>query len=197
MVQTVDAVNDRITHVEIAGRQIDPGAQGHFPILDLTVLHFFKQCEALFDRAVAIGRFGGSAQVAAVFAHLLGRQLTDISKSLFDQLHGALIHLVEILGGIIKPVLPVKAQPPDIFLDGVDILDVLLGRVGIVHAKIADAVILQRCAEVDADRFGVADMQVAVGLGRKARMHLHPIVIAALGDILFYHGVDKVGGHLL
>ena len=44
-----------------------------------------------------------------------------------------------------------------------------LDRIGVVHAQIALAAVVQSGAEIDADRLGVADVQIAVGLRRKAR----------------------------
>jgi len=65
-------------------------------------------------------------------------------------------------------VRPTGDQPLNVLDDGLDVLDVLLRRVGVVHAKVALAVVFTGDAEVEADRFGVADVQVAVGLGGEA-----------------------------
>jgi hypothetical protein len=62
-------------------------------------------------------------------------------------------------------------EPPDIGGDGVDVLNILLGGVGVVHAEIALSAELARDAEVEADGLGVADVKVAVGLRRKAGDH--------------------------
>ena len=56
-------------------------------------------------------------------------------------------------------------------LDGIDVLVLLLGRVGVVVAQVALAAVLCGDAEVQADRLGVADVQVAVGLRRETRRH--------------------------
>jgi hypothetical protein len=53
--------------------------------------------------------------------------------------------------------------------DRVDVFDVFGDRVGIIEAKVADATVVRRNAEVQADRFRVPDMKVAVGLGREPR----------------------------
>ena len=74
--------------------------------------------------------------------------------------------------------------------DGIDILDVFLGRVGVVHAQVADAAELARDAEVQADGFRVADVQVAVRLRRKARVNLR---IFFLGDVLGHDVADEIG----
>jgi hypothetical protein len=62
-------------------------------------------------------------------------------------------------------VAPVIAQPADVFLDGVDIFLLFLDRIGVVEAQVAAAAEFLGDAEVQPDRLGVADMQVAVRLG--------------------------------
>ena len=64
---------------------------------------------------------------------------------------------------------PVEAEPAHVGLDGVDVLLLLLERVRVVKAQVAAPAELARDAEVQADRLGVADVQVAVGLGREPR----------------------------
>ncbi len=86
---------------------------------------------------------------------LLRRQLADVGQALLEE-----------------PVAPVKAQPVDILLDGVHILGVLLGGVGVVHAQVAQAAEALGGAEVDGQRLAVADVQIAVGLRRKTGVDL-------------------------
>ena len=64
--------------------------------------------------------------------------------------------------------MPLEAEPADVRFDRVDVLDVLLEGVGVVEAEVAGAAVLLRDAEVQADRLGVADVEVAVRLGREA-----------------------------
>src|SRR5580704_7062776 len=66
---------------------------------------------------------------------------------------------------------PIKTEPAHVALDGVDIFLGFLGRIGVVVAQIAMAAELLGDAEIEANRLGVADMQVAVRLRRKARNH--------------------------
>ena len=66
---------------------------------------------------------------------------------------------------------PFKTQPAHILLDGINVFHVFLHRIGIVKAQIALAAEIPGKAEVDADGLGVADVQVPVGFGRKARVH--------------------------
>jgi hypothetical protein len=69
-------------------------------------------------------------------------------------------------------VVVVKAQPFHAVDDGVDVFLFFLGRVGVVETQVAAALIIARQPEVQADRLGVADVQVAVRLGRKRVMTL-------------------------
>src|SRR5207249_4657276 len=65
---------------------------------------------------------------------------------------------------------PAGDKPIHVFDYGVHILDFLLGRVGIVHAQIANAAEFARDAEVQTNALGVTDVQIAVGLGWRARV---------------------------
>ncbi len=67
---------------------------------------------------------------------------------------------------------PVEAEPAHVGLDGVDIFLLFLHRIGVVEAQVAAPAEFLRDAEIQADRLGVADMEVAVRLGRKAGHHL-------------------------
>jgi hypothetical protein len=51
--------------------------------------------------------------------------------------------------------------------DGIDVLLLFLLRVGVVEAQVAGAAVVRGQAEIQADRLGVAEMQVAVRLGGK------------------------------
>ena len=63
---------------------------------------------------------------------------------------------------------PIEAEPAHVALDGVDIFLLFLGRIGVVEAQMTAAAELLGDAEVETDRLGVADMQIAVRLGREA-----------------------------
>ena len=64
---------------------------------------------------------------------------------------------------------PIEAEPAHVALDGVDIFLGFLGRIGVVVTQIAMAAELAGDAEIEANRLGVADMQIAIRLRRKAR----------------------------
>ena len=79
------------------------------------------------------------------------------------------VELLVVVRRVVLAVVPGEAEPAHVLLDGVDVLDVLLDRVGVVEAQVAVAAMFGRDAEVEADGLGVADVEVAVGFGRKAR----------------------------
>ena len=66
-----------------------------------------------------------------------------------------------------KVFAPVEAKPAHVPLDGLDVFLRLLDRIGVVEAQAAMAAEFLGDAEIEADRLGVADMEVSVGLGRK------------------------------
>ena len=86
-------------------------------------------------------------------------------------------------------VRPAGDEPLHVRRDGVDVLDVLLGRIGVVHAQVALPAELAGDAEVQADGLGVADVEVAVGLRRETRHHAAD---AARGQVLLDHLPEEV-----
>ena len=91
-----------------------------------------------------------------------------------------------------EPVVrPAADEPVDVFLDGVHVFDVFLGGIGVVHAQIADAAEFAGDAEVEADGFGVADVELAVGFGRKAGVNEG---IALFGQMRGDDVPNEIGG---
>ena len=86
--------------------------------------------------------------------------------------------------------MPIEAEPADVLLDRLDVLDVLFRGVGVVEAQVAGAAELGGDAEIEADRLGVADVQVAVGLGREARGDTSGVLPRA--DVLSHDGPDEI-----
>ena len=129
-------------------------------------------------------------QGAAVGADLLGGEVVHIGLSLPDQLLGPLVELLEVVGGIVEVLAPVEAEPADALLDRFDVLHLFLGRIGVVEAEVAAAAEIAGQAEVEADGLGMADVQIAVRLRRKAGDD--GLVLAAL-QVLVDDGADEVG----
>ena len=68
--------------------------------------------------------------------------------------------------------MPVEPQPSDVGLDRLDIFRIFGGRIGIVESQVAKAAWgVIRYAEIQADRFRVPDMEIAVRLRWKTRNH--------------------------
>ncbi len=109
-------------------------------------------------------------------ADLVGRQRIDVGDALANQLFGELIELLVIIRRVVFALVPVKSQPLHVVLDRIDVLDVFLDGIGVVEAEVAVAAEFAGDAEVEADRLGVADVQVAVRLRRKTRDDLAAVL---------------------
>ncbi len=107
-------------------------------------------------------------QRAAVGANLVGGQAVHVRLVALNQLDRELIELLEVVGREEQRV-PLEAEPLDVGLDGVDVLDVFLRGIGVVEPQVARAAALGGDAEIQTDRLRVADVQIPVRLGRKTR----------------------------
>ena len=165
-----DAVDRGVAHIEVGRCHINLGPQHMGAVGKLSGAHPAEQVQVFRRRALAVRAFpAGFGQGAAIVADFLGGKAVHIGFAGLNQLFGKGVQGVEVVGGVVKMRPPVEAQPAHILLNGLDILDVLPGRVGVVKAQMADAAgIFGGDAEVQADGFGVADVQVAVGFRRKA-----------------------------
>ena len=108
---------------------------------------------------------------------------------MLDQLHRPIVELVKVVGCKMFGI-PFKAEPANIFFDRFNKFGVFLLRVGVVEAKIALAAKLFGDAEVQANGFRVADMEVAIGLRRKPGLNLSIIFTAS--DIVSDDLADEV-----
>ena len=192
VVHIVDAVEDGVPHVEVAGGQVDLGPEGVLALGELAPAHPLKEVQTLLHGAVPPGAAGGGADTAPVFLELLRGKLADIGEAFPDQAHRLAVILLKVVRAVEEAVAPVEAQPVDVPLDGVHELHILLGGVGVVHPEVAEAAELLRRAEVDGQGLAVADVQVAVGLRREAGVDGHALELSAGGDILRDKRVDEV-----
>ena len=156
--------------------------------------HPSEQVQAFFGWAIAVGaflpRFG---EGAAKLPDLVGGEAVHVGVAVADELLGVVVELLEIVGGVEEIVAPIKTQPLHVGEDRFDVLDVLAGGVGVVKPHVAaGAPVLLADAEVEADRLGMADVEVAVGLGREPGHHA--AVVGAGGLVLVDDGADEIGG---
>jgi hypothetical protein len=194
MARVQDTVEHRVAQIDVAGRHIDLGPQHPRPVRELARPHAAEQIEVFLDGSVAPGtivtRLG---QRAAGEAHFFLRLVVDIGLAGTDQVLGPLVELLEVVRCVIEMGSPVEAEPAHIVLDGVDVFLLLLRRIGVVEAQVTAATELLRNAEVQGNRLGVADMQIAVGLWRKAGHHRG---VALGGEIRLDDIADEIPPHL-
>ena len=187
-----DAVDDGIAHVDVGGSHVDFRAQALFAVLILARLHLLEELEVLLGGAVPIRAFGaGFCEGAAGVFDFLGRQIAHERLALLDESDGIFVDGIEKVGGVAL-ARPFVTEPVDVGADGVDELRLFLGGVGIVEEQVALAAVFERGAEVDEHALGMPDVQVAVRLGREARLHLVGAQLAR-GDVLVDDLLDEVG----
>ena len=131
----------------------------------------------------------GSVSVPRASADLLLRLVVDIGVAGLDQALGPVVQPLEIVGGVEEVGSPVVAEPVHVGLDGIDIFLLFLGRVGVVEAQMAAAGEFLRDAEIERDRLGVADVQIAVRLRRESG---HDPAVLFGGEI----GLDDVANEI-
>jgi hypothetical protein len=170
-----DPVEDRVAHVDVRARHVDASAEDTGAVRELAGTHPGKEVEALLHLAVAPRALAtGLRQRAAVLADLVGREVVHVGGPGADEVERPLVELLEVVGRVVEVLAPVEPEPANVRLDGVDVLLLLLDRVRVVEPQVAAAARLGRDPEVQADRLRMADVQVAVGLGREAR-HRHRV----------------------
>ena len=167
------------------------GTQYRFSLFEFPGAHFLEELEVFLGRPVPVGAFlARLVEGATVLAHLVLAKLVDICLANLNELNRHLVKLVKIIGGVIESTVPVVAKPVYILGDGVDIFLFFFCRIGIVKAQVARTAVLFRNAEVQTDRFGMADVQITVRLGRKARMNF--AIKAPIFIVLFDDGGNEV-----
>ena len=169
-----DAVDRRVAQVDVGRAHVDFRAQHHAALGVPAGAHFAQARERLGGRALAPGTVDAVlGQRAARGAQFLGALFVHVGVARTDQVFRRLVHGIEIVARVVQVLgavgAPVKAEPAHRIEYRIDVLLFFLLRIGIVEAHVADAAVVAREAEVEADRLGVAEVQVAVGLGRKAR----------------------------
>jgi len=133
-----------------------------------------------------------------VLADLVAGEIVHVRLALADERLRPLVEPLEVVAGVVEVRAPVEAEPADVVHDGVHVLLALLGRVGVVEAQMAAAAVVLGQPEVEADGLGVADVQVAVRLGREARDHRAAeaaFAVVRLDDLADEVGRAGLSGH--
>ena len=173
-----DAVHDGVTKPHVLRLHVDLGAQTAGAVGELAVAHPLEQIEGFRCGTVAVGALDARLAVAALLlANRLGGLVVDVGQVLADEVLGPLVQLVEVVGGV-DDVGGGVPEPLDVLDDRLDVLNLLGARVGVVQTQVADAAEVLRDAEVSDDGLGVANVQVAIGLGWESG--LDPSSIGAL-----------------
>ena len=166
----LDAVKERVTEHHVGVRHVYLCAEHFLPFCILSGLHLAEELEVLFYGTIPPRAFhAGLVHGAAVLTDLLLGLVIHIGQAPLDEVFRPLVKLVEIIRGI-QFLVPLKTQPVDIFFDGVYILRVFLGGIGVIVTEVGLAAVLLGQAEVEAYALGVAKVQITVGLRRETRV---------------------------
>ena len=132
-------------------------------------MHFLEEVEIFFYRAVSVRAvFSGFGKGASIFSYLFRGQVADIGVCLFYQLQSVFVHLLEVVGCVVKSVMEVETEPADIFNYGVYVFLLFFDWVCVVKAQVACAALIFKCdSEIQTDAFSVTDVQVPVRFGRE------------------------------
>ena len=172
-----DAIEQRVAHLHVFGCHVALGTQHMRAIGEFALCHAVKKRQIFCHRAIPIGAGAtGFHHRATIFTNLGFVEAIDIGFAFDDQLARTLKDHLVVVRSKVEIVAPIKAQPFDIALDRFDILHVFGFGVGVVEAHVADPfhrgrIHFLRRAKVQTDRLGVANVQIAIWLRRKARGH--------------------------
>ena len=157
-------------------------------------LHTSKEIKILRDRPISVGALDTRVAVAAT---LLGDGLAvlvvDVGEAVLDEHFGPASKLSEVVAGEKRFTIERVTEPRQIFDDAVNEARVFGLGVGVVEAQVADAGELTGQLKVGSDRLGVANVQVAVRLGRETGHD--PAAEGALRGVFGREVVDEVGSH--
>src|ERR1700687_5357376 len=168
-------------------RAKNPGAVGK-----LALAHPAKQVQALRHAPVAKRAVAPRAlEAPAAFADLFNALVIDVCLSFADQPLGARVHLLEAVGSGVEIGAPVVTQPAQVLLNRLDLFRFFGRWIGVVKAQVRPAAILSGEAEVENDRFGMANVQKAIRLGREPGDHL--TVVSSRSEIGFDDLSQEIG----
>ena len=182
-----DPVNDRISHIDIGRGHVDLRAEDLGTVGVLPVFHFRKELQVLLNAPVPVGAVpAGLLERSSVLADLFRREVAHKGQSLFDQKNCLLVHDLKIVGSKVKVLAEIRAEPQNIFLNGIDKFRPLLGRICVIETEIELSSVFFCQAVIQKNRLCVSDMQVTVRFRRKAGADLFvlPLCQIRIDDLL-------------
>ena len=165
-----DAVHRRIAKIDIGRSHVDLRAQHVCAVRVRAAAHFAQQAQVLRGGTVAVRAvLADLGKRAAVSPHLFRALAVHVCESALDQVLRKTVEMFEIIRRVVKMPAPVEAEPSHRIEYGIDVLLLFFFRIRVVEAQVAEAAVVARQPEVETDRLGVPDVQVAVGFRGKAR----------------------------
>ena len=166
-----NAINHRITHIQIWRGHINFQARHMGPVRKFSSPHASKQVYILIYRTLTVRAvFAGLRQRATGGANFLRVQRTDVGLAIAHQCFSVVVDLLKIVRRMGNG-LPLKTQPRHIVLNGFHIFVAFFDGVGVIKAQVGCTAIFFSDTKIQTDAFGVTDMQESIGLGRKAGNH--------------------------
>ena len=165
-----DPVEHRIAEVDVGRRHVELRPQHARAVGELAGAHAREEVEVLGHRSAPVRRIrAGRGQRPSRLADLLGRQVVDIGEAVPDEVDGPMRRAARsspTRGTGCRPSRSRASGRPPRSRRGTPAPPC---RVRVVEAEVAVAAEFLRQAEVETDRLGVPDVEVAVGLRREAR----------------------------
>ena len=163
----LDTIEKRVAEHHVRACHVNLRPEDFLAVSIFAGLHVTEKLEVLFHAPVSVRAFharlvDGAASLADFFLSLV----IDVCQSPLYQVFSPFVQLVEIVRSI-SFLIPLETKPLDVFLNGIHVLGVFLGRVGIVETQVRLAAIFLRQTEVNADTFRMSKVQISVRLRRE------------------------------
>ena len=145
-------------------------------LFKFTFVHAIKQVEA-FSHAPASERAHCSGLGRSPFLrrNYISGLIVDVCQTSFYEGNGELKEFSEIIRSIEFAIIPAESKPMNIFLNRINIFNILLYGIGIVEPEVAKTPEFSRKPEIKAYGFGMSDVKIAVGFGWKTCKNLPPV----------------------
>ncbi len=186
-----DTVHYGVAEMHVRRRHVDFRAQHAASFLEFAGVHALEKVEVFLRCAAAVGTVGaGLRRSAFLSCNLFAGLVVHVGFAFFYEPYSEVEQLGEVVGGIVFTVAPVETEPMDVVADGVDVFHVLFHWICVVETQVASASKAFCDAEIHADRFRMADVEVSVGFRWKTC--IYPSSVASGLKVvphLFFHEI--------